>query len=550
MRVMWFLFWSYGMVVADALTVVSFENNATVEGRLANFGRFIPLDTIFSTDLFLPPLRMNGTGTDLSTTDQYDEYLCYPPSDNRRHLESLSPESSSGVVEDQRKRRRMDVEVIQEDGGASSNVPEWTPPDTRGVALLVKRGVCSFEEKARMAIRLNTEYAAASSSTSPLKRRIDFILVYHNETAFEDTLLQMGGPVDDASIDVGLVYISNSVGTYMKRRMLRKLAYTEVDIAQGPYMNENALRQEPPKTLYDTERTYEGWQYLVRFFTSGDQDDNDDGGGWNRPRRDPSRDGSNNSSNDFYWIRFVLFGLLIAAPCLRGVSVWYSAGGRIRCVRNERGCMVGLEIIRPANPHWLTQNNNNNGSRRSSRRIRLTQQQVLALPEIEYNTPLPQSQPSSTEIFNDEEPIGVDKMDANIAVHDVNADCVESETVSNGTILNDGSNNTLSVNEEGGGEPDSLLTTCTACSICIDDFETGEKLRLLPRCRHAFHTDCIMPWLTERQGCCPLCKTLVREEDEPNDETTEQPHSSTPAGNTEDQDSIHEEEDEDIELQA
>eukprot|EP00550_Attheya_septentrionalis_P001472 CAMPEP_0198291458 /NCGR_PEP_ID=MMETSP1449-20131203/8976_1 /TAXON_ID=420275 /ORGANISM="Attheya septentrionalis, Strain CCMP2084" /LENGTH=549 /DNA_ID=CAMNT_0043990099 /DNA_START=178 /DNA_END=1827 /DNA_ORIENTATION=+ len=544
--VMWFLFWSYGVVVADALTVVSFENNATVEGRLANFGRYIALETIFSTDLFLPPLRMNGTGT-LSTTDRYDEYLCFPPSDNRRHLESVSPESSSGVVEDQTKRR-MEVEVIQEDGDESSNVLGWTPPDTRGVALLVKRGVCSFEEKARMAIRLNTEYAA-SSSTSPLKRRIDFILVYHNETGQEDALLQMGGPVDDASIDVGLIYISNSVGTYMQRRMLRKLVYTDVDSAMGPYINANALRQEPPKTLYETERNYEGWQYLVRFFTSGESDDNDDGGGgWNRPGRDPSRSGGSNTSNDFYWIRFVLFGLLIAAPCLRGVSVWYSAGGRIRCVRNERGCMVGLEIIRPANPHWLTQNNND-GGRRSSRRIRLTVQQVLALPEIEYN-PLPSQPPPSTEIFNDE-PIGVDKMDANVVVHDdMNADCVESDTLGQGTFLNEGSNNTIPVHEEEGGEPDSLVTTCTACSICIDDFETGEKIRLLPRCRHAFHTDCIMPWLTERQGCCPLCKTLVREEDESTDETPEQSHSSTPAGNTDDRDSIHEEEDGDIEMQA
>jgi hypothetical protein len=32
---------------------------------------------------------------------------------------------------------------------------------------------------------------------------------------------------------------------------------------------------------------------------------------------------------------------------------------------------------------------------------------------------------------------------------------------------------------------------------------------LLPRCGHAFHTECILPWLTERQGCCPCCKALV-----------------------------------------
>jgi hypothetical protein len=29
------------------------------------------------------------------------------------------------------------------------------------------------------------------------------------------------------------------------------------------------------------------------------------------------------------------------------------------------------------------------------------------------------------------------------------------------------------------------------------------------RCKHAFHKSCIHPWLTERQGCCPLCKTNV-----------------------------------------
>ena len=52
-------------------------------------------------------------------------------------------------------------------------------------------------------------------------------------------------------------------------------------------------------------------------------------------------------------------------------------------------------------------------------------------------------------------------------------------------------------------------TTSTTCSICIDEFEEGELVRLLPRCGHAYHTECILPWLTERQGCCPLCKIPV-----------------------------------------
>merc|ERR1711933_233756 len=37
--------------------------------------------------------------------------------------------------------------------------------------------------------------------------------------------------------------------------------------------------------------------------------------------------------------------------------------------------------------------------------------------------------------------------------------------------------------------------------------------RLLPRCKHFYHTECILPWLTQRQGCCPMCKTPVLPED-------------------------------------
>ena len=44
-------------------------------------------------------------------------------------------------------------------------------------------------------------------------------------------------------------------------------------------------------------------------------------------------------------------------------------------------------------------------------------------------------------------------------------------------------------------------TTCTTCSIYIEEFENGENIR-------SFHTDCILPGL-ERQGCCPLCKCPV-----------------------------------------
>jgi len=71
-----------------------------------------------------------------------------------------------------------------------------------------------------------------------------------------------------------------------------------------------------------------------------------------------------------------------------------------------------------------------------------------------------------------------------------------------------------------GGDCNTVLSGFewnSSCSICLDEYESGERLRVLP-CRHMFHTDCIMPWLTERQGLCPLCKmeVLPGEEDEGN----------------------------------
>ncbi|OAY80793.1 RING-H2 finger protein ATL8 [Ananas comosus] len=58
--------------------------------------------------------------------------------------------------------------------------------------------------------------------------------------------------------------------------------------------------------------------------------------------------------------------------------------------------------------------------------------------------------------------------------------------------------------DDGGGN------NSESCAICLEDFAAGEELRVLPRCKHAFHKDCIDPWLLARsKSTCPLCRDPV-----------------------------------------
>eukprot|EP00523_Entomoneis_sp_CCMP467_P003148 CAMPEP_0168763220 /NCGR_PEP_ID=MMETSP0724-20121128/24246_1 /TAXON_ID=265536 /ORGANISM="Amphiprora sp., Strain CCMP467" /LENGTH=602 /DNA_ID=CAMNT_0008812407 /DNA_START=81 /DNA_END=1889 /DNA_ORIENTATION=+ len=56
--------------------------------------------------------------------------------------------------------------------------------------------------------------------------------------------------------------------------------------------------------------------------------------------------------------------------------------------------------------------------------------------------------------------------------------------------------------EEEEQEDEALLLHC---AICLEDVKMDKMTVRLP-CQHTFHHDCILPWLTERQGTCPLCK--------------------------------------------
>ncbi|XP_050381101.1 RING-H2 finger protein ATL78-like [Argentina anserina] len=50
----------------------------------------------------------------------------------------------------------------------------------------------------------------------------------------------------------------------------------------------------------------------------------------------------------------------------------------------------------------------------------------------------------------------------------------------------------------------------TECMICLSEFTTGERVKLLPKCNHGFHVRCIDKWLSSHSSC-PKCRQSLIE---------------------------------------
>lgn len=55
---------------------------------------------------------------------------------------------------------------------------------------------------------------------------------------------------------------------------------------------------------------------------------------------------------------------------------------------------------------------------------------------------------------------------------------------------------------------DDTINLNNKCTICLMDFENEEELKILNKCNHLFHTECLDGWLNNEK-VCPICKSDV-----------------------------------------
>ncbi|CAI9107014.1 OLC1v1006279C1 [Oldenlandia corymbosa var. corymbosa] len=60
--------------------------------------------------------------------------------------------------------------------------------------------------------------------------------------------------------------------------------------------------------------------------------------------------------------------------------------------------------------------------------------------------------------------------------------------------------------ESGGGG--AVIKESSECSICLGVFEENEKIKVIPKCMHVYHLECLDKWLCSH-GNCPLCRSTI-----------------------------------------
>ena len=515
------LFFLITVVTGEVITLNNgvLDSFVRYDSHPAAFGTNFSSEEMFKANLFLAPSS--------------DRELC--KTRNNLRLDRRGLELSDDLGES--------MNIYERDSWNNETVQLYLDTFRTDIALLVRRGKCSFATKARNAQRLNMMYDNIFSGDpyGRVKGRIKYMIVYNNDPRynFRDTLLIMHSEEEVDDIDLGLLFVSLTTGSFLLSQIntaSQKLDELGVTGSGARYFDIG----------YDTDFTFP-------IYLNG-----------KIPYVQPTEVPNQRALVSFYdGLRFILIALLVIIPLCRTIFLWFKGGGRIKWRRDpETNRINGILIIQPRN-RWLCdyhrrrpiwnpaaddQNTDDQDLERDTQR-KLTKEQVLALPEIEFkgenqkdqikeeNNSLPEtastsptsSSSSSNEnkkdnfIINQDELKIIDKPEKaseddkkQAAAPDVpiSTDKDSKQSSSNKKLepkpMDDESQKiqdelktchacdrveekSCASNNETKNNIYKISSSVNVCSICIEDFEPGEKLRLLPLCGHVFHTEwCVM----------------------------------------------------------
>jgi len=418
------------------------------------------------------------------------------------------------------------------------------------VALLVSRGNCTFEAKAMEAL-INSPSPLLQKPPKKTKTAVSYLIIYDNQisahTQYEQEHINLEYHVEDDDPDthptpplirmsatnkekkilmedmpITLLFVSYETGMALKQAIRDTDQRIPNDVSGNHEdcddKNGVMLTFNHKDTLYQQHRNHHHAHEFPKEDTTKETTDNDDG------NADDYYFPSNNGEDP---TRILLVQMITAISLM--FSFIFCVGCWMICCCGHPGITVdgnGFVFGRPDDEE-------------TEMRL-LTEDEVFNLPEVKFV-----ARRDSNDSDNDDLEAGPRKS------MDINDTSTDTLVIHSNLVIAGADDNTISSSPLGRRQQ-PLQHYCSSslnydslnfnamCSICLEEYEEGEMLRMLP-CHHLFHTECIIPWLTERFPNCPLCKAhVIAEQQQDGDgEGT----GATMEGNEEDGDnSINEEE--------
>ncbi len=179
------------------------------------------------------------------------------------------------------------------------------------IALLVPRSSpCSNQQRANVLLEMQKQISSM----------LKMLIVYEEEPRYMGYFLLL--KPDEEPVPEELSGISL---TYLPFLELREFARRMEDFASG-------------ESVFFLHPGNEQWSFIHSIV-----------GEWEPVGVDS--DDRNARSDDYYgqddydWIRYTLFSLLLVSPCIRAVYLFYAGGGRLHFRRNDSGRVVGVQYI-------------------------------------------------------------------------------------------------------------------------------------------------------------------------------------------------------------